>query len=297
MSENEKQTDPELEKEQREIRQRLIVRVAIAVGLIGAAAISLPLIDKFKSSTPEVAINPPPASDEKTTRIIGAPPAKTEESAKPEEKPADKPAEVASNKDGDTKTETKPEAKPEAPPPAAQPESKTPPVAVHDPEATPAKPAANNKPAASADNRPPPPPQVASQPKPAPVTTLPNKPLQPEPLAPKNPPPAAVVAPSKPLAPVAPLPNDATPAKAPQVEAAPVVPRSKMGVGTGYTVQLGVFSNYDNAKALAQRLEANGIKAHLETRVQLGPFKDKQEAEEAYRKIKQMGLPAVLVGQ
>ncbi|MDQ5887095.1 MAG: hypothetical protein QG667_382 [Pseudomonadota bacterium] len=65
MSENEKPSDPELEKEQREIRQRLIVRVAIAVGLIGAAAISLPLIDKFKSSAPEVAINPPPTSDEK----------------------------------------------------------------------------------------------------------------------------------------------------------------------------------------------------------------------------------------
>ena len=83
----------------------------------------------------------------------------------------------------------------------------------------------------------------------------------------------------------------------PQVEAAPVVPRSKMGVGTGYTVQLGVFSNYDNAKSLQQKLAAAGIQAHLETRVQLGPFKDKQEADEAYRKIKQMGLPAVLVGQ
>ncbi|MDQ5887094.1 MAG: hypothetical protein QG667_381 [Pseudomonadota bacterium] len=70
-----------------------------------------------------------------------------------------------------------------------------------------------------------------------------------------------------------------------------------MGAGTGYTVQIGVFSNYDNARALQQMLASNGIKAQLETRVQLGPFKDKQEAEEAYRKIKQMGLPAVLVGQ
>lgn len=65
----------------------------------------------------------------------------------------------------------------------------------------------------------------------------------------------------------------------------------------GYTVQLGVFANYANAQALQQRLAANGIQAHLETRVQLGPFKDKQEAEEAYKKIKQLGLPAVLVGQ
>ena len=295
MSENEKPSDPELEKEQREIRQRLIVRVAIAVGLIGAAAISLPLIDKFKSSPPEVAINPPPASDEKATRIIGAPPAKPEEAAKPEEKPADKPADAASSKDGDTKAETKPETKPEPPPPAAQPETKAPPVTLHDPEAAPPKPAA--KPAGSAETKTPPPPQVASQPKLAPVTTLPNKPQLSEPAAPKAPPPAAVTAPSKPAAAPAALPNDAAPAKAPQVESAPVVPRSKMGTSTGYTVQLGVFSNYDNAKALAQRLEANGIKAHLETRVQLGPFKDKQEADEAYRKIKQMGLPAVLVGQ
>ena len=35
----------------------------------------------------------------------------------------------------------------------------------------------------------------------------------------------------------------------------------------------------------------------METRVQLGPFQDKQEAEAAYRKIKQLGLLAVLVGQ
>ena len=116
MSENEKPSDPELEKEQREIRQRLIVRVAIAVGLIGAAAISLPLIDKFKSSAPEVAINPPPASDEKATRIIGAPSAKPEDTVKPETSPTDKPAEADSSKDGGTQTETKPEA-----PPAAEP--------------------------------------------------------------------------------------------------------------------------------------------------------------------------------
>lgn len=286
MSENEKPSDPELEKEQREIRQRLIVRVAIAVGLIGAAAISLPLIDKFKSSAPEVAINPPPASDEKATRIIGAPSAKPEDTVKPETSPTDKPAEADSSKDGGTQTETKPEA-----PPAAEPATTPVQASGHDPEAAPPKPAT------TAAGKAPPPPQVAAQPKLAPVTTLPGKPQLVEPGIPKNPAAVTPLAPAKPLAPQAPLPNDATPARVPQVENTPVIPRSKMAAGTGYTVQLGVFSNYDNARALQQKLATNGIKAQLETRVQLGPFKDKQEAEEAYRKIKQMGLPAVLVGQ
>lgn len=289
MSENEKQADPELEKEQREIRQRLIVRVAIAVGLIGAAAVSLPLLDKLKSSTPEVAMTLPPASDEKTTRIIGAP---TKIEDKPAEPAAPAPAPAAKE------TEKKPEPDTSKAAPSEVKEPATPAAKEHDPEAAPAKPAAAPPKATPApEPKTPPAPIVAAQPKLAPVTTLPNKPLPPEAPPPKATAPTAVVAPSKPLAPVTPLPNDATPAKAPQVDSAPVVPRSKMGASSGYTVQLGVFSNYDNAKALQQKLAAAGIQAHMETRVQLGPFKDKQEADEAYRKIKQMGLPAVLVGQ
>lgn len=286
MSENEKQTDPELEKEQREIRQRLIVRVAIAVGLIGAAAVSLPLLDKLKSSTPEVSIAPPPASDEKTTRIIGAP-------TKTDEKPAEPAAPIAKEAEKTPEPDTGKVAPSEPSQPVA-------PTKEHDPEAAPAKSTAapaKSAPAPAAEPKTPPAPVVATQPKLGPVTTLPNKPLPPESPPPKSPPPAAVVAPSKPLAPLTPLPNDTAPAKAPQVESAPAVPRSKMGANGGYTVQLGVFSNYDNAKALQQKLAAAGIQAHLETRVHLGPFKDKQEADEAYRKIKQMGLPAVLVGQ
>lgn len=287
MSENEKQADPELEKEQREIRQRLIVRVAIAVGLIGAAAVSLPLLDKLKSSTPEVSIAPPPASDEKTTRIIGAP-------TKTDEKPVEPAAPAPAAKEAEKKPEpdTSKAAPIETKEPAATPAKE------HDPEAAPAKSAAAPaKSTPAPESKTPPAPIVAAQPKLAPVTTLPNKPLPPEAPPPKAAAPTAVVAPSKPLAPVTPLPNDVTPAKAPQVDSAPVVPRNKMGASSGYTVQLGVFSNYDNAKSLQQKLAAAGIQAHLETRVQLGPFKDKQEADEAYRKIKQMGLPAVLVGQ
>jgi len=98
MTDNEKTADPELEKEQKEIRQRLVRRIAVAIGLIGVAAISLPLLDKIRPESRR--ITPPPATDAQTTRLIGttdkpaqpAPPAldTTETaSAAPQQKPAE----------------------------------------------------------------------------------------------------------------------------------------------------------------------------------------------------------------
>ena len=38
-----------------------------------------------------------------------------------------------------------------------------------------------------------------------------------------------------------------------------------------------------------------GIEAHLETRVQLGPFKDKRDADKALARARKLGVDAVLV--
>lgn len=264
MSDNEKQPDPELEKEQREIRQRLVRRVAFAIGLIGVAAISLPLLDKIKS-TPDNKPAPPPASDAHTTRIIPAP----DRAAKQENVPAPQPTGTA-------------EPSPAADKEPAQPTHPT---------------AANPTQADTGNTTPETPSQPIAAARPQPITTLPASPKQAEFVRPTQPQTSDIRTPSRPQPTTPQSPTEPSPPAKPDETEIPVVPRSKMQTGQGYTVQLGVFANYANAKALQQRLANNGIKAQLETRVQLGPFHDKQEAEEAYRKIRQLGLPAVLVGQ
>lgn len=65
--------------------------------------------------------------------------------------------------------------------------------------------------------------------------------------------------------------------------------------GKAYVVQVGVFMSPANAQALQQQLAKSGIPAHTETRVQLGPFQDRREAETALAKVKKLGVNAVLV--
>lgn len=65
-----------------------------------------------------------------------------------------------------------------------------------------------------------------------------------------------------------------------------------------YVLQLGVFNNLSNAEDLKAKLELNHIPAQIEARVQVGPFKTRQEAEEARTKLAALGLePGILVAQ
>jgi DedD protein len=66
--------------------------------------------------------------------------------------------------------------------------------------------------------------------------------------------------------------------------------------GKGYLVQVGVFNSPANAQALQKQLQRAGIQARLETRVQLGPFKDKRDAEKALARARKLGIDAVLIG-
>lgn len=63
----------------------------------------------------------------------------------------------------------------------------------------------------------------------------------------------------------------------------------------GYTVQLGVFSNPTNALQLQEKLAQNGIKSHTETKLHVGPFQSKAEADQALAKIRSLGISAVVV--
>ena len=154
-----------------------------------------------------------------------------------------------------------------------------PPPEVINPPAPAAEPAA--KPPAAH----PPRPQTAQAPAPTPAAQTPSAPplaapAKPAPIAPA----AAPLAQPKPAA-STPVPPPAAPAPSKPPEAPPA---------KGFVVQLGLFSNPANAQQLQGRLAEHGIKAHTETRLYVGPFSDKPEAERAMAQIRALGINAVL---
>lgn len=57
-----------------------------------------------------------------------------------------------------------------------------------------------------------------------------------------------------------------------------------------FLVQVGVFSNHANAEELVTKLHEAGIPAQIESRVQVGPFASRAEADAARAKLKTLGL-------
>lgn len=108
--------------------------------------------------------------------------------------------------------------------------------------------------------------------------------VKPEPAKPAPPPPATAK----------PAPAPVVPAKQPAITPARTEPAAPSG-GT-YTVQLGVFSNPVYALELVDRLKKQGIRAYVETRVQVGPFLNRDEAEKAQAELKRLGVSG-LVGR
>ncbi|WP_374514670.1 SPOR domain-containing protein [Niveibacterium sp.] len=86
--------------------------------------------------------------------------------------------------------------------------------------------------------------------------------------------------------------EQATPAPAPRliVQTEPAPAGAKPPVGRAFALQAGVFSTPKNAEELRARLELAGVPAQLETRVVVGPFRTRQEAEQAQGKLKALGL-------
>ncbi|MBI5937856.1 MAG: SPOR domain-containing protein [Betaproteobacteria bacterium] len=109
-------------------------------------------------------------------------------------------------------------------------------------------------------------------------------PPEPQPAAPAKP----AAAPAKP----APIPSTRpAPAK-------PAAPAAQAPAATGnFVVQLGVFGNMDNAKELVERLTKLGIKTQTETRVQVGPFLNRAEAEKAQAEMRKLGLNPTITTQ
>ncbi|HRF04721.1 MAG TPA: SPOR domain-containing protein [Accumulibacter sp.] len=61
---------------------------------------------------------------------------------------------------------------------------------------------------------------------------------------------------------------------------------------SGYIVQSGLFSDLALAEEWQARLAQEGIPATLEARLQIGPFKNRAEAEAARRQLKRLGIDA-----
>ncbi len=62
-----------------------------------------------------------------------------------------------------------------------------------------------------------------------------------------------------------------------------------------FVVQVGVFTDMENAKQLQAKLAEHGIPSHTETKLQVGPFASKTEADAAQAKLKAIGMGAVIV--
>jgi DedD protein len=62
----------------------------------------------------------------------------------------------------------------------------------------------------------------------------------------------------------------------------------------GFVVQAGVFGETQNAQALQAKLRENGVAATLETRVIVGPFRDRAEADAAQRRMRRLGVEGIV---
>lgn len=120
----------------------------------------------------------------------------------------------------------------------------------------------------------------------------------PEPVTPPGDPALAVTPPPPPRVinneTLAPPPRAAATTPSPVANTVPAE-KSVLVPAKAYMIQVGVFTSPANAQALQKQLHGAGMESHLETRVQLGPFKDKQEADKALARAKKLGINAVLV--
>jgi DedD protein len=82
--------------------------------------------------------------------------------------------------------------------------------------------------------------------------------------------------------------------EAAQAAGRPILANAEPPAGRGYVVQLGVFTKPGNAQELVDRLRKQGIRAYTETRVHVGPFLNRAEAEKAQAELRRLGISGVV---
>ena len=142
---------------------------------------------------------------------------------------------------------------------------------------------------------------------------LESEPVEPAPIQPVAPAaevsPPEVTAETKPVetkpveAPVTTNQPSLSVAVAPKAE--PAKAETKAAASGNYFVQIGVFSDPEKVKQMQEKLSAKGLKSLDElidsakgkkTRLRVGPFEAKKDAESAMEKIKSLGLTGMIVG-
>jgi DedD protein len=99
--------------------------------------------------------------------------------------------------------------------------------------------------------------------------------------------------------------NQPSPSVAVAPKAEPAKAETKAAASGNYFVQIGVFSDPEKVKQMQEKLSAKGLKSLDElidsakgkkTRLRVGPFEAKKDAESAMEKIKSLGLTGMIVG-
>lgn len=259
----EKSTTPENEDNAADLRGTLIKRLAVA-GVLVAVLLGVLAFFDYLASPPEE-----PEAQVFTQPVPVAPKKEVSQPVTPAENLPEPPtaaavpepvAEAAAPAVAESKPEPSPESRPAAPSPAAP--AKTP-----------------------------------SAPSPA-ATPAPVRPLAPAPVRQPSPARAAPEASAGPS--VAPEPPVTAPAKpaARVVETRSAPPAPPSGVArlfAGFVLQAGVFTSAQRAEELHAKLTLSGVPSTLETRVQVGPFSTRKEAEAAQAKLRELGVETILV--
>lgn len=105
----------------------------------------------------------------------------------------------------------------------------------------------------------------------------------------------------------APSQSNTSPAKAPVIKAAePIVANLPTQIKENFTVQVGVYSDAANVKRLQEQLKQAGFVTKTEKvktekgesiRLKAGSYPSRQDAAIALAKIKDLGLPGIVVSQ
>ena len=80
------------------------------------------------------------------------------------------------------------------------------------------------------------------------------------------------------------------PAQAPRHTAVPKPLAREPKGPRQFVLQMGVFGDLDNARNLNEKLKQAGVPSRIEAKVQVGPFKSREEAEAARKKLIELGL-------
>lgn len=103
---------------------------------------------------------------------------------------------------------------------------------------------------------------------------------------------------------VKPEAKPATPKATTSPKPEPAKEKQRPAVAGSFLVQIGVFSDPINVKNLQDKLSGQGLKSHTEiiatsagdkTRLRVGPFTNREAAEQAMNKVKAAGLSGMII--